>query len=189
VRGLARAGLVDDAERDAILAALDAVARELADGTFAFTRNDEDIHTAVERRVTELAGAPGASCTPAAAATTRPRPTCGCGADASCATSRSGCSRCRRCSSGAPTRPGDTYLPATRTSASAPVLLAHHLLAHVWALGRDVERLVAALAGWTCRRSAPERSPDRRCRSTRLHRSRARVRARVRQLARRGRIT
>ena len=32
---------------------------ELADGTFVFAPTDEDIHTAVERRVTELAGAAG----------------------------------------------------------------------------------------------------------------------------------
>ena len=42
------------------LAALDAVGAELADGTFAFAPSDEDIHTAIERRVTELAGAAGA---------------------------------------------------------------------------------------------------------------------------------
>ena len=33
---------------------------ELADGTFEFAPSDEDIHTAIERRVTELAGAAGA---------------------------------------------------------------------------------------------------------------------------------
>ena len=41
----------------AVLAALDRVEDELADGTFAFVPTDEDIHTAIERRVTELAGA------------------------------------------------------------------------------------------------------------------------------------
>ena len=44
----------------AVLAALDQVGDELADGTFAFAPTDEDIHTAIERRVTELAGAAGA---------------------------------------------------------------------------------------------------------------------------------
>ena len=60
VGGLARAGLLDDDERDAVLAALDQVEAELADGPFAFVQSDEDIHTAVERRVTELAGPAGA---------------------------------------------------------------------------------------------------------------------------------
>jgi argininosuccinate lyase len=40
--------------------ALDTVEGELAAGTFAFEPSDEDIHTAVERRVTELAGPAGA---------------------------------------------------------------------------------------------------------------------------------
>ena len=57
---LAEVGLLTDEERDAILAALDTVARELGDGSFAFAPTDEDIHTAVERRVTELAGPAGA---------------------------------------------------------------------------------------------------------------------------------
>ncbi|MEX2626918.1 MAG: lyase family protein, partial [Ilumatobacteraceae bacterium] len=55
VRGLARAGLLTDDERDAVLAALERVAAELGDGSFVFAPSDEDIHTAVERRVTELA--------------------------------------------------------------------------------------------------------------------------------------
>src|SRR5688572_2302337 len=58
VRGLARARLIDDEERDAILAALDTVGAELGAGTFEFVRTDEDIHTAIERRVTALAGPP-----------------------------------------------------------------------------------------------------------------------------------
>ena len=41
---------------------------------------------------------------------------------------------------------GDTYLPGyTHMQRAQPVLLAHHLLAHGWALGRDVERILDAL--------------------------------------------
>ena len=57
---LARVGLLTSEETDAVLAALDTVAKELTDGTFEFAPTDEDIHTAVERRVTELAGSAGA---------------------------------------------------------------------------------------------------------------------------------
>jgi len=60
VRGLGRGGLLDEAEVAALLAALDQVEGELAGGTFAFAPDDEDIHTAVERRVTEIAGDVGA---------------------------------------------------------------------------------------------------------------------------------
>ncbi|MEZ5342218.1 MAG: lyase family protein, partial [Acidimicrobiales bacterium] len=54
---LAAVGLVTEAERDAILGALDQVEAEISTGAFAWAPADEDIHTAVERRVTELAPA------------------------------------------------------------------------------------------------------------------------------------
>ena len=41
----------------------------------------------------------------------------------------------------------DVYLPGyTHLQRAQPVLLAHHLLAHGWALGRDVDRLLATVA-------------------------------------------
>jgi argininosuccinate lyase len=41
---------------------------------------------------------------------------------------------------------GDIYLPGyTHLQRAQPVLLAHHLMAHGWALGRDVERMLDAL--------------------------------------------
>ena len=60
VRGLARVGLLDERECDSVLVALDEVEREMGEGRFDYLPSDEDIHTAVERRVTELAGAAGA---------------------------------------------------------------------------------------------------------------------------------
>src|SRR5204863_7399396 len=56
---LAARGIISEADRDALLAGLDAVERELADGTFPVAPDDEDIHMAVERRLTELAGPVG----------------------------------------------------------------------------------------------------------------------------------
>ncbi|UCC63679.1 MAG: argininosuccinate lyase [Anaerolineae bacterium] len=55
-QALARASLITDAERDALVEGLDAVLAEFEAGTFAFEPGDEDIHTAVERRLGELAG-------------------------------------------------------------------------------------------------------------------------------------
>ena len=60
VRMLVDVGLLEEADGEAVLDALDAVEAEIADGSFAFVADDEDIHTAVERRVTELAGEAGA---------------------------------------------------------------------------------------------------------------------------------
>ena len=54
----------------------------------------------------------------------------------------------RRCCSTAPRQAGtDVYLPGyTHLQRAQPVLLAHHLLAHFWALARDVDRWRDALA-------------------------------------------
>src|SRR5947208_2993720 len=56
-RALARARLLTDAERDAIVKGLEAVRAELQAGTFPFRPELEDIHTNVERRPVELIGA------------------------------------------------------------------------------------------------------------------------------------
>jgi argininosuccinate lyase len=150
VRGLARAGLLHEAERDAILGALDVVEGELDGGTFEFRDADEDIHTAVERRVTELAGAVGGKLH-----TGRSRN------DQIATDLRLWCRRELRTvaarivqlqrvllqrATEAGTGPDAAYLPGyTHLQRAQPVLLAHHLLAHGWALARDVDRLLATV--------------------------------------------
>jgi len=56
---LAHCGIITAAERDELHAGLDAVAAELSGGSFPFRDDDEDIHMAIERRLTELAGPVG----------------------------------------------------------------------------------------------------------------------------------
>src|SRR3954454_92288 len=58
-RMLAETGIISEADRDALLSGLDRVAEELDGGSFASHETDEDIHMAVERRLTEIAGAVG----------------------------------------------------------------------------------------------------------------------------------
>ena len=61
-----------------------------------------------------------------------------------------------------PTAAGDAYLPGyTHLQRAQPVLLAHHLLAHGWALARDVDRLLDD-------RRPPRRVAARRRRAGRL---------------------
>ena len=60
VAGLVHSGIISKLEGDLIREALNDVAAEMTAGTFAFQASDEDIHTAVERRVTEIAGPAGA---------------------------------------------------------------------------------------------------------------------------------
>jgi argininosuccinate lyase len=142
VRGLVRAGILTDDEAAAIQGALDAVAGELADGSFAFERGDEDIHTAIERRVTALTPAGGKL------HTGRSRND-QIATDVRLWTKLALADVVARvvalqealleCATGA----GDAYLPGyTHVQRAQPVLLAHHLLAHGWALARDVDRLL-----------------------------------------------
>ncbi|MBI4933264.1 MAG: argininosuccinate lyase [Actinobacteria bacterium] len=146
VRGLAHVGILTEIERDAVLVALERVGREMGDGTFVFEPSDEDIHTAVERRVTELAGPAGAKLH-----TGRSRN------DQSATDVRRWLKRelmviaqrvvgLQEVLLGRADDAGGIYLPGyTHLQRAQPVLLAHHLLAHGWALGRDVERMLDAL--------------------------------------------
>ncbi len=53
---LARADLISVEERGQLITGLEQVLAEFDSGTFQYAAGDEDIHTAVERRLTELAG-------------------------------------------------------------------------------------------------------------------------------------
>ena len=146
VKGLGKAGILTDNEVTTLLDALDQVSEELTTGAFAFAPEDEDVHTAVERRVTELAGEVGAKLH-----TGRSRN------DQVATDLRLWCRRsliavatevmalqdvlAQRAREAA-----DTYLPGyTHLQRAQPVLLAHHLLAHGWALSRDVDRLLTTV--------------------------------------------
>ncbi len=146
VRGLGRVGILADAEVAAVLAALDQVEQELGSGEFEFLPADEDIHTAVERRVTEIAGDAGAKihtgrsrndqiATDARLFVRRELPAVG-----RRILALQEVLLCRA------KEAGDAYLPGyTHLQRAQPVTLAHHLLAHGWALGRDIDRLLATV--------------------------------------------
>jgi argininosuccinate lyase len=53
---LAERGIITPEDRDLLLGGLDGVRAELAEGRFPFEPDDEDIHMAIERRLTEIAG-------------------------------------------------------------------------------------------------------------------------------------
>jgi argininosuccinate lyase len=55
-RGLVGAGVLTAVEAETIIEGLEQVRAEFAGGRFTFAPDDEDIHTAVERRLTELVG-------------------------------------------------------------------------------------------------------------------------------------
>jgi len=58
-KGLVGAGVLTQDEANTIINGLEAVRSEFANETFEFAANDEDIHTAVERRLTEIVGPVG----------------------------------------------------------------------------------------------------------------------------------
>jgi len=145
VEGLGQAGLVTAEEAGALLGALDAVGEELAAGTFDFAEADEDIHTAVERRVTELAGPAGQKLHTARSRNDQVAVDLRLWArEATWVVATSTLSLARALTRRAD-EVGDAYLPGyTHLQRAQPVLLAHHLRAHVWALLRDADRLVDA---------------------------------------------
>ena len=147
VRGLGRGGLLTDEEVALLLATLDTVEAELEDGTFAFVPDDEDIHTAVERRVTELAGDAGAKLHTGRSRNDQIATDLRLYAKRELAALAADVLGLQTVLAGRATEAGDVYLPGyTHLQRAQPVLLAHHLLAHGWALSRDVDRLVATVA-------------------------------------------
>jgi argininosuccinate lyase len=145
VRGLGRAGILSEADVAALLDALDTVERELASGAFAFTPTDEDVHTAVERRVTELAGPAGARLHTGRSRNDQVATDLRLWAKrelAGVALRILGLQQVLHDRAATALEDG-TYLPGyTHLQRAQPVLLAHHLLAHGWALARDVDRLL-----------------------------------------------
>jgi argininosuccinate lyase len=141
VNMLERVGLLTADERAVIAAALDRVETELAGDTFAFAPTDEDIHTAIERRVTEIAGDAGAKLHTGRSRNDQVA------LDLRLFLRREGRALIRRIhdlqavllqraeESNEIALPGYTHLQRAQ-----PVLLAHHLLAHFWTFARDVDR-------------------------------------------------
>jgi argininosuccinate lyase len=142
VRGLARGGILTGTERDDVLAALDAVEAELAAGDLVFLPSDEDIHTAVERRVTELAGPAGAKLHTGRSRNDQVATDLRLFAKRELAVVAGRVLGLQQVLHDRAVEAGEAYLPGyTHLQRAQPVLLAHHLLAHGWALSRDLDRL------------------------------------------------
>jgi argininosuccinate lyase len=147
VRGLVRGGLLDGDEAAAILAALDQVEEELASGDFVFGPADEDIHTAVERRVTELAGPAGGKLHTGRSRNDQVATDLRLYAKRALLKVAERVLGLQEVLLDRAVEAGDAYLPGyTHLQRAQPILLRHHLLAHGWALARDVDRLLATRA-------------------------------------------
>jgi argininosuccinate lyase len=141
---LFRAGLLTEDQRDGLLAGLDALGEDVADGSFGPLPSDEDVHGALERGLIDRAGEDlggrlraGRSRNDQVATLFRmwlrdAMRVIGDGVlDVVAALAMQAASH--------PTEimPGKTHLQSAQ-----PILLAHHLLAHAHPLLRDVDRIV-----------------------------------------------
>ncbi len=140
-RMLAAREIVSASDRDELLAGLDAIERELAEDRFSFEQDDEDIHMAIERRLTVLAGPVGGKLHTARsrndqvvtdlAMYTRERAGA---AQAALEVLMAALLERAREHVDWP-MPGYTHLQRAQ-----PVYLGHHLLAYFWMLARDRAR-------------------------------------------------
>jgi len=135
-------GLLSADELRLLESALDSVEKEFSDGSFEVHESDEDIHMAVERRVTELVGDPGRKLHTARSRNDQVA------TDVRLFT-MDAIGAIREQIRGlvaeliqAAERSIDVVLPAyTHLQPGQPVLLAHHLLAYVEMMRRDDQRL------------------------------------------------
>jgi argininosuccinate lyase len=146
VRGLGRVGVLTNEEVGILLATLDHVGEELAEGSFKFFDSDEDVHTAIERRVTEIAGATGAKLHTGRSRNDQVATALRLFAKRELRAVARKVVLLQRVLLDRAQTSGDCYLPGyTHMQRAQPVLLSHHLLAHGWALARDVDRLLATV--------------------------------------------
>ncbi len=142
VQGLRDAGLLNDDDAAALEEALEAVGRLIAEGAFSFDPADEDIHSAIERGVTDRLGDVGARLHAGRSRN-----------DLVVTDLRLWLLTAGRRIEGLVTmlvrtlvaqarEHVGTVMPGmTHARPAQPVTLGHHLLAHAWALLRDLQRL------------------------------------------------
>jgi argininosuccinate lyase len=146
-RMLAARAIVSVEDRDALLRGLDAVEDEFAKGSFAFEPHDEDVHMAVERRLTELVGPVAGRLHTARSRNdqvvtdlmmyTRER----------AAHAWMGITELMATLLARAEQHADWPMPGyTHLQRAQPVYLGHHLLAYFWMLARDRQRFSFAEA-------------------------------------------
>lgn len=141
---LYRAGLLSEEQRDGLLAGLDSLAEDVADGSFTPLVTDEDVHAALERGLIDRVGPDlggrlraGRSRNDQVATLFRMWLRDAVRRVAAGALDVVGALVAQAAAHPEAIMPGKTHLQSAQ-----PVLLAHHLLAHAHPLLRDVDRIV-----------------------------------------------
>jgi argininosuccinate lyase len=146
-RMLAARGIIGEDDRDALLAGLDAVERELAEDRFPFAPDDEDVHMAIERRLTEIAGPVGGRLHTARSRNDQVATDVAMFTREAAAAGAEGAAALARALLESAARHLDWPMPGyTHLQRAQPVYLSHHLLAYAWMLQRDRERFAGAHA-------------------------------------------
>lgn len=147
---LVEVGILSAADGEAIATALDVVESEFLNGSFVFEPSDEDIHTAIERRVTQIAGDAGARIHTARSRNDQVATDLRLWTKREVARVRSHVLELvdvleRRAQDADAQSPALRLPGYTHVQHAQPVLLSHHLRAHAWSLLRDADRLADAL--------------------------------------------
>jgi argininosuccinate lyase len=144
-RMLAAQGIIAAEDRDALLHGLDEVERELAGDSFPFRDDDEDIHMAIERRLTELAGPVGGRLHTARSRNDQVATDVAMYTREHARVAQSAVGALMEALLARAEEHIDWPLPGyTHLQRAQPVYLSHHLLAYFWMLQRDRERFAFA---------------------------------------------
>jgi len=144
-RALRRAGVYDGEELERVVAGLERVREEFRQGRFRARPGDEDVHTAVERRLTEICGGAGRKLHTGRSRNDQVATDLCLWLRKSSAAARRAIEELARALLALAERSMDVVMPAyTHQQRAQPVLAAHHLLAYVEMLSRDRDRFLDA---------------------------------------------
>jgi argininosuccinate lyase len=140
-RMLARTGIITEDDLEALERALGEVREEIESGRFAVDPGDEDVHMAIERRVTEIAGPVGGKLHTARSRNDQVATDVALLVRAHSERAQSLLLDLMGVLAAVSERHLDWALPGyTHLQRAQPVYLSHHLLAHFWRFSRDRER-------------------------------------------------
>ena len=142
---LGEQGIVSDEESATLVSGLEAVLREVEAGELAWDLSDEDVHTAVERRLRELVGDVALKLHTGRSRNDQVALDLHLFVRDTAEQIRAGVLAAMHALVGVAETDGDLTLPGyTHLQRAQPILLSHHLLAHFQALRRDLRRFDAA---------------------------------------------
>lgn len=140
-RMLARQGIIPKRDGEKILAGLGKIRKEMTSESFRFLSSDEDIHSAIERRLTEIVGPAGGRLHTARSRNDQVVLDVRLYLKEVIGTVRAGIDQVRAALARLARKNIDLVMPGyTHLQRAQPVLLAHHLFAYYDMLGRDDER-------------------------------------------------